>query len=1248
MNGDFLSLEHTTKLKALIRSLAETERQLQELVSDSQVGLELSDQALHQRIKTLLAHVAESEHIETRAAILDALSSHIALIDVQGVIIEVNEAWRTFAHANAFMGSNFGAGENYLEVCENATGECAEEAAAAGTGIRAVLQGRLPCFTLDYPCHSTTEERWFRLTVTPLQKGYHSGAVVAHTNITESRKAKQSIQESEEHFRATFEQAAMGIAHVGLDGGFLRVNEKLCAITGFSREELLAKNFADLTLPGDLASSREARRALLAGEKSSYTAEKRYLKKNGGVVWVNVVTRPLRDSAGSARYFISFFEDISDRKRAEGALRASEGKLRAIFEAEPDCVKLLDTDGMLHDINVAGLQMIEAESFSGQSLLRIVLPDDREKVTEMINAVSLGEKRTIQYRIVGLKGTPRWVEMSGAPFYDEEAGKALVLGVSQDITERKLAEEKIQRLNRLYAVSSSVNEAIVRIPDTQELYEHACRIAVEKGELMMAWVGLAQEDEERIIPVAHWGHDDGYLDSIKVTNSPEQLEGMGPGGQAFRTGAPASCNDIAADTTTFASKREALSRGFRSCAAFPLKIKGQPVGVLAVYGDQPNYFDSEEMRVLHSLAEDISFAIESHQREKQRAQIEEALKESEERYRDMVQLSPDMIFINRDHRIEFINVAGLRLLGAESPEQIIGKSPLEIFHPECHNLVQERIQKLMTAPCVVPLIEEKLIAMDGRLIDVEVAASSHLVKGSLIIQVVCRDITERKQAEEQLRASEDRLSNLVESLKEGLVICDERGMLLHWNRASLAMHGFTATEDGKGHLAELPRIFELETLGGELLTLEQWPLSRVLRGETVSDLEFRVRRLDIEWERIFSYSGAQMMSKEGQSLAFVAMTDITERKKIEEQLKTSFREVSDLKTALDEHAIVATTDPSGKITYVNDKFCAISKFKREDLIGKDHRIINSGYHSKEFISNLWDTIQAGLIWKGELKNKASDGSHYWVDTTIVPFLNKEGKPAQYIAIRTDVTERKRLELVALDRIAELARSNSELEQFAYVATHDLQEPLRAVTSCVQLLQKRCEGKLDERSIEFITHAVDGTKRMQTLIDDLLEYSRVSLSAQSFTAVDCSAVLQGALTNLSVAIRESSTEVTYDPLPVVAGNQSQLGQLFQNLIANALKFHSDSPPKIHISVKSENGAWIFSVKDNGIGMEEQYFQRIFRVFQRLHTRKQYRGTGIGLAICKKVVDIHGGRIWVESIPGNGSTFYFTIPQTNTPL
>jgi signal transduction histidine kinase len=229
---------------------------------------------------------------------------------------------------------------------------------------------------------------------------------------------------------------------------------------------------------------------------------------------------------------------------------------------------------------------------------------------------------------------------------------------------------------------------------------------------------------------------------------------------------------------------------------------------------------------------------------------------------------------------------------------------------------------------------------------------------------------------------------------------------------------------------------------------------------------------------------------------------------------------------------------------------------------------------------------------------------------------------------------------------ELARSNAELEQFAYVASHDLQEPLRMVSSYTQLIVRRYGERLDSDGKEFMDFIVDGAARMKQLIEDLLAYSRVGTRGKELKATDCEVVLQKALTNLRATVEASSALVTHDPLPTIEADATQLVQLFQNLIGNAIKFRGTNAPCVHVSAKEQDDAWLFGVEDNGIGIDPQYSERIFMVFQRLHNKAEYPGTGIGLAICKKVVDRHGGRIWVESKSDSGSNFYFTLPKTRS--
>jgi light-regulated signal transduction histidine kinase (bacteriophytochrome) len=286
--------------------------------------------------------------------------------------------------------------------------------------------------------------------------------------------------------------------------------------------------------------------------------------------------------------------------------------------------------------------------------------------------------------------------------------------------------------------------------------------------------------------------------------------------------------------------------------------------------------------------------------------------------------------------------------------------------------------------------------------------------------------------------------------------------------------------------------------------------------------------------------------------------------------------------------------------------------------------------------------EKGKVTDFEFQSHRKDGTFVWVSMNAQAVRGEDGGILFIEGSAQDITDRKRAEEEVREKSEELARSNKELEQFAYVASHDLQEPLRMVTSYVQLLAKRYQGKLDRDANEFIEFAVDGAIWMHRLINDLLAYSRVGTQGKALAPTDSEIVFGEVLSNLRVAIEEKGATVIHEPLPKVMADDVQLGQLFQNLVGNAIKFHQEEAPQVHVSAHQSNGEWVFSVRDNGIGIDPKFKELIFVIFQRLHGKGEYPGTGIGLAVCKKIVERHGGRIWVESEPGRGAAFYFTIP------
>ncbi|PWG81960.1 sensor histidine kinase [Pararcticibacter amylolyticus] len=384
--------------------------------------------------------------------------------------------------------------------------------------------------------------------------------------------------------------------------------------------------------------------------------------------------------------------------------------------------------------------------------------------------------------------------------------------------------------------------------------------------------------------------------------------------------------------------------------------------------------------------------------------------------------------------------------------------------------------------------------------------------------------------------------------------------------------------------------------------------------------------------------------------------DINILKQTEIRLKRILKTHKDYLLALDESCIVAMTDAAGTILSVNDYFCRISRYSREELLGRTHNIINSGYHSREFFRDLWKTISSGKIWRGEIRNKAKDGRYYWVYTTITPFLDKQGKPVRYLAVRFDITSQKEQEhnLKGLNedlgkKAAELAASNNELEQFAYVASHDLQEPLRMVTGFLSQLEKKYADSLDEKAKKYIYFAVDGAKRMRQIILDLLEFSRVGRTELNKEYVDLKELVHEVKVLESSQIGEKRASVEAGALPVVFSYKAPLRQIILNLVDNALKYsRATEAPDIRIASEEHTDHWEITVSDNGIGIEAEYFERIFVIFQRLHKKDEYSGTGMGLAITKKIVENLGGKIWIESTPGRGSSFHFTLRKDGQNL
>ncbi len=371
-----------------------------------------------------------------------------------------------------------------------------------------------------------------------------------------------------------------------------------------------------------------------------------------------------------------------------------------------------------------------------------------------------------------------------------------------------------------------------------------------------------------------------------------------------------------------------------------------------------------------------------------------------------------------------------------------------------------------------------------------------------------------------------------------------------------------------------------------------------------------------------------------------AFEEITARKRAEEALFASEARFRRFFEFAPDYCYMVS--PEGLILDVNDAALEGLGYAREELVGEPFRVLipDEAVPRMRTLLRWWD--RTGRLDDEEFTVRTRDGERRTVLVSAVPVKNADGEPLQVISVQHDITGRKRMEDMLERTTKELARSNRDLEQFAYVASHDLQEPLRMVASYLALLKEEYGGKLSEEADTYIGFSVDGAKRMQTLIRGLLAYARVDTRGRTLQSVPAERCVEAALESLHLAMEEADATVTHGELPPVTADVGQLTQLFLNLLGNALRFRGEDPPEVRVEAVREGDDWVFSVQDNGLGIASAHQDRVFEIFRRLHSREAYEGTGMGLALCKRIVERHGGRIWVESEEGEGATFRFTLP------
>lgn len=628
--------------------------------------------------------------------------------------------------------------------------------------------------------------------------------------------------------------------------------------------------------------------------------------------------------------------------------------------------------------------------------------------------------------------------------------------------------------------------------------------------------------------------------------------------------------------------------------------------------------------------------------------LTEALVEAEHRMRRRVELLSEVVFeTDAEGRLVFVNGAWARVM-TQPVEKCLDRHLVAFVAPAD---VPQVLHRLRTLDADIPPHERPLVRMlrlDGTVLWMEMSLAP--IPGGGAVGVL-HDVTRQKLAQDELAKV-----SLVASFTDNMVIITDADGRTEWvNNAFVARTGYTL-DDLRGRK---PGSL-LQGRDSDPHAIRQ--IAEALRdGRSIrTELTNYTKAGEEYWVQI---QITPIRNTAGLIQQYVSVqSDATDRHRAELEIRAlnldlerrvdeRAAQLSSFKRALDQHGLVVISNDIGVISYVNDRMCEVSGFAREELVGRTHSVLNSGYHSADFFADLWRTITAGQVWHGEIRNRTKFGKPLWLDTTIVPFVDASGVAEQFISIQTDITERKAAEerITMLNRELaaggeRLVEANRELESFAYSVSHDLRAPLRHIHGYLDMLQRATSGQLTDRADRYIRTAADAAVKMGQLIDDLLAFSRMGQAEIRYGPVDLSALVEEVRAGLQAQADGRDIRWTIDPMPAVRGDASMLRQVLVNLLSNAIKYSSKEPvSEIAIRcVEAEPGRVTISVKDNGAGFDMAFADKLFGVFQRLHHADEFEGTGIGLAIVRRIVSRHGGRIWAESAPGAGATFTFTLP------
>ncbi len=1023
--------------------------------------------------------------------------------------------------------------------------------------------------------------------------------------------ASNELRNSEERFRTLVENLSEGITIVDADETVLYSNRAADEIFGEEQQGLVGCRITDYLESDQVTLLEQEVEKRRDGQRSAYELTIR--RRDGLRKTIAITASPRSSSEGTYAGAQGIFRDITDRKLAEVRLKESEDRLRLALEAAEMGTWSWDFDSnrMVWSEQLERICGLQPNSFGGdpEEYLRMIPGEEQRRARRTMYDALYGwtkDLHTITHRIVRADGTTRWVEVRGTLYRLENGQPRRMAGTMSDITHRRMTEGALEAIVRGTATTTG-----------REFFQDLVRELSRALGVRLAFVARVVHGPQpkiRTLAVADRGSVAPAFECDLHGSPCEHVFGRKP------TAFPQGVRDL--------FPKNELLRDLRAESYFGVPLTSstnEPLGILAVIGMDP-IDDSDILSTIMTVFGARAAAeLERLKAEENVTLLAHAVMSVSESV-TIEDMSGTLIYAN-DAFVGTYGYARDEAIGRKRSDLVsIGDELAEEASP-ADSWRGERVHRRRSGTAFPVFVSTSLISGEGG-----------DARGRVTIAT---DLTQSKQTEEQLRSTSEALRTVLEVSPLAILILNRDRTVEFWNQAAERMFGWTA-EEVVGH----PLPFIPPSLAAETARMQD----AILAGGSITSVESQRLRKDGRLVEV-SISSTGLPDGNGQIVRMMGiLTDITERKRAEV-------EVRKLSVAVDQSQVsIVITDQRGVIEYVNPFFTRTTGYAREEALGQNPRVLKSGKTPVTVYEDLWATLISGREWRGELCNRRKNGELFWEYASISPVRDAQGVTTHYIAVKEDITDRKRteeevlrlnaeLERRVVERTAQLQSANRELEAFSYSVSHDLRAPLRHVAGYVEMLRDHINGTLDPTSRRYLEAITGSAKRMGILIDDLLAFSRLGRTELRRHPVDAGELIKEVWAELEPDRAGRRVQFSVGTLPEVQADRMLLKQVFMNLLSNAIKFTRVRDEAIidvtGSKADDDSGRSVFHVRDNGAGFDMAYADKLFGVFQRLHTVEEFEGTGIGLANVRRIIHRHGGTTSARGEPDAGAIFSFTL-------